>query len=306
MLLEHLSQNMLLEPPFIEMVANSASKRYKETSIKKKDGSDRIIHQPARELKAIQRVIHNDILSKLPVHTSVYAYRKGINLKNHALAHRKGNFITRLDFRNFFNSIDAADIRKYITNNYSHIDSKWSHNDTELLVKLVCFKGALTIGSPTSPALSNCICHQLDEKTSIFCCEHNISYTRYADDLYFSTIEQNLLFSISHQIIKILRAIDYPKNLWLNKKKTIHSSKKHLRKVTGLVLTPEGNISLGRDKKRMVRSLIFKWSTLSDDERLSLKGYLAFISSVEPDFINRLCRKYGSKKVYDIIKYEKT
>ena len=149
MLLEHLSKNMLLEPSFIEMVANSASKRYKKTSIKKRDGSDRIIYQPARELKAIQRVILNDILSKLPIHKSVYAYRRGISLKEHTLAHRNGNFTTRLDFRNFFNSIDAADIRKYINNNYSHIDSKWSTDDTELLVKLVCFKGALTVGSPT-------------------------------------------------------------------------------------------------------------------------------------------------------------
>ena len=67
MLLEYISENMLLEPQFIEMLAKSASKRYKKTFIKKKDGSDRIIHQPSRELKAIQRVIHNDILSKLPV-----------------------------------------------------------------------------------------------------------------------------------------------------------------------------------------------------------------------------------------------
>lgn len=306
MLLEHLSNNMLLEPTFIKIVANSASKRYKRTTIKKRNGTDRIIHQPARELKAIQRVIHSDILSELPIHPSVYSYRKGINLKKHALAHTKGNYITRLDFRNFFNSIDAADIKKYITRKYNYIDNNWTADDTELLVKLVCFKGALTIGSPTSPMLSNCVCHQLDEKISSFCCEHDISYTRYADDLYFSTNEQNLLFSISHHVIKILRAIDYPKNLWLNKKKTIHSSKKHLRKITGLVLTPEGNISLGRGNKRKVRSLIFQWSSLPDNERLSLKGYLAFVSSVEPDFINRLCKKYGSKKVYDIIKYEKT
>ena len=197
-------------------------------------------------------------------------------------------------------------VKKYMSLKSKHISKDWDSDDTKLFIKLVCLKGALTIGSPTSPMLSNCICHQLDEKLSNFCCEHNIVYTRYADDLYFSTTEQNLLFSISPHVIKILRTIDYPRNLWLNKKKTIHTSKKHLRKIIGIVLTPEGNISLGRSNKRKVRSLIFQWSSLPEEERLSLQGYLAFASSIEPDFINRLCKKYGSKKIYDIIKYEKT
>jgi RNA-directed DNA polymerase len=131
-------------------------------------------------------------------------------------------------------------------------------------------------------------------------------YTRYSDDLYLSTNVPDLLFEMPHKVIKIVRSIDYPRNLWLNKKKTVHTSKKRLRRITGVVLTPEGGISIGRQKKREIRSLIFSWSTLSDSERLSLKGYLAFISSVEPGFINRLCKKYGSQKIYDIVKYVQT
>lgn len=306
MLLEYLSSNMLLEPQFIEMIARSASKRYKEISINKKDGSKRIIHHPARELKAIQRFIHNDILTKLYVHPSVYSYRQGINLKDHLSVHKAVNFLARLDFKNFFNSIDSADVTNFIDKNSSFIDSNWTHDDTILLVKLVCYKGALTIGAPTSPSLSNSICHQLDEKIFNYCHEHSIFYSRYADDLYFSTNEPEILFSISKQIIKIIKSIEYPKNLWLNNKKTIHSSKKHLRKITGLVLTPEDNISIGRDKKRFLRSQIFQWETLSESDRISLKGYLAFASSIEPDLLNRLCIKYGSKKISDIINYSKT
>jgi len=112
MLLDYLSNTMLLDSSYIETVAVTASKRYKKTTIKKRDGSDRVIYQPARELKAIQRVINKDILCKLPVHSSVYSYRKGMNLKHHILAHKKENFITRLDFTNFFNSISEKDIKK--------------------------------------------------------------------------------------------------------------------------------------------------------------------------------------------------
>ena len=303
MLLDYLSKNMLLEPSFIEMVAKSSSSRYFQTTIKKQDGTDRKICQPSRELKSIQRVIHDDILSKLPIHSAVYAYRKGINLKKHVLAHQKSNFVTRLDFKNFFNSIDIQDISTFINSHSNHIDQNWTNADTKLLVKLVTYKGALTIGSVTSPIISNSICHQLDEQIHQLCCNLDVTYSRYADDLYFSTNTPNILFTIQSYVIRIVRNISYPHNLWLNKKKTIHTSKKRLRKITGLVLTTDGKVSIGREKKRVLRSNIYKWDSLGDTEKISLKGYLAFVSSVEPDLINRLCNKYGSKKIYDIIKF---
>lgn len=296
---------MLIDPEYIEIVANSATPRYFETKIKKKDGTDRKIYQPARELKAIQRVIHDGILNRLPIHPAAHAYRKGINLKHHVVIHQNNNFLARFDFRNFFPSIDKSDITKFVNSNSKTIHTDWCLKDTELLVKLVCYKGALVIGAATSPILSNCICYQLDKRIMQVSLEADVTYSRYADDMYFSTNEPNILFDFSSKLVNIIRELDYPKNLWLNKKKTIHTSKKRLRRITGLVLTPDGNVSIGRRKKRELRSKIFQWNSLSEKEKLSLKGMLAYISSVEPDLINRLCRKFGSKKVYDIIKYSK-
>lgn len=306
MLLEYLSKTLLLDPSYIETVSITASKRYKKATIKKSDGSDRIIYQPARELKSLQRVINKDILCKLPIHSSIYSYRKNVNLRHHILAHQKNNFITRLDFKDFFNSIDEEDLYKFITDSEKLLDNDWNDSDTKLLIKLVCFRGTLTIGAPTSPTLSNCICFQLDNKISQVCRELKVDYTRYADDIYFSTNEPNVLFSLPKQVIKIVRSIDYPRHLWLNKKKTIHTSKKRLRKITGLVLTPDDKVSLGRNKKRQIRSRIHNWDALTDEEKLSLKGYLAFASSVEPDFINRLYMKYGSEKINKIVKHKQS
>jgi RNA-directed DNA polymerase len=303
MLIEYLSKNMLLDPSYIKSVAVTASKRYKKATIKKKDGSDRLIFQPSRELKAMQRVINKDILCKLPMHASVYSYKIGTNLRDHILAHKNGNFITRLDFKNFFNSINKEDVIKFISDNKNFLGTDWNDTDTNLLVMLACFRGTLTIGASTSPTLSNCICYQLDNKLSVLCRELRVVYSRYADDLYFSTNEPNVLFGMPQQVIKIVRSIDYPRNLWLNTKKTIHTSKKRLRKVTGLVLTPDGKVSIGRNKKREIRSRIHNWDNLEEDARLSLKGYLAFVSSVEPNLINRLCMKFGSDKIYGIIRY---
>lgn len=294
---------MLIDPQYIKIVANSATPRYKSMVIKKRDGSDRQIYQPSRELKAIQRVLHDDLLSRLPIHPSAYAYREKINLKDHINAHRNSNFIARFDFKNFFPSIDKIDIEKFINDNCIKIDKEWTSEDTKLFVNLVCFKGALIIGAVTSPIISNSICYQLDKKISQICSESEVIYTRYADDIYFSTNEPNTLLDLTPKLIKVLRNIEYPRNLWLNKKKTIHTSKKRLRKITGLVLTPEGKVSIGRAKKRELRTQIYQWDTFSPKQKLSIKGTLAYISSIEPDLINRLCKKFGSKKVYNIIKY---
>jgi hypothetical protein len=87
--------------------------------------------------------------------------------------------------------------------------------------------------------------------------------------------------------------------LVLNAEKTVRVSKKRLRKVTGLVLTNEGQVSLGRDVKREIRAAVhyFLHGKLSREQALGLRGMLAYVNSVEPGFLNRLRVKYGSELI---------
>ena len=69
--------------------------------------------------------------------------------------------------------------------------------------------------------------------------------------------------------------------------------------MTGLVLTNDGLVSIGREKKREIRAAFhaFTHGTLKSDQVNSLAGMVAFIKAVEPEFLDRLARKYGATEL---------
>ena len=117
---------------------------------------------------------------------------------------------------------------------------------------------------------------------------------------------------LSAYLAKILTAIrqnlqerSSPK-LIINEKKTVFTSRKRRRVATGIVLTSDGHLSIGRDKKREIRTLIYLYSTnkLSPDKVSYLRGYLAFASSVEPEFIARVRQKFGENTIRQVMREE--
>ncbi|NRD88518.1 hypothetical protein C8024_02125 [Sphingopyxis sp. BSNA05] len=76
--------------------------------------------------------------------------------------------------------------------------------------------------------------------------------------------------------------------------------------VTGLILTPDGKISVGRDRKREIKALInqIRYNEASPLETYRAKGLLAFCHSVEPAFVESLIKKYGVSIVANIKTYE--
>jgi RNA-directed DNA polymerase len=75
----------------------------------------------------------------------------------------------------------------------------------------------------------------------------------------------------------------------------VRVSKKRSRRVTGLVLSNEGRVSLGRDQKRTIRAAVhhFLMGRLDKEQSSWLRGMLAFVNSVEPEYLDRLRAKYG-------------
>lgn len=295
-LIDKISAYLLLPRDFIEKMARSASHQYKEYKIRKRQGGFRKIYHPSKQLKTIQRFLLDFIIEKLPVSDSVFSYRKDINIAKHAKVHVKSNYLLRMDFENFFPSITSQDIQCYIENNTSHSD-QWDEGGINLFCNLVCKDNCLTIGAPTSPGLSNAICYELDVKLKRLADDSEVSYTRYADDLFFSTMIPNLLKDIEEEVKNTVRNLQCPSDLKINERKTRHSSKKGRRQVTGIVLGSDEEIYLGRDRKRKIRSMIHKIEELDKKDRRYLAGMLAFAKDIEPDFINDLVIKYDSDKI---------
>ncbi len=156
----------------------------------------------------------------------------------------------------------------------------------------------LSIGAPSSPLLSNILMHAFDSKLAVHCDKLNVAYTRYADDLALSSNDSSSLRDVERYIEGLCNSQRSPK-VSINRAKTVRVSKKYSRRVTGLVLANDGKISLGRDRKRQLRSLVyrFKLGELDPAACLTLQGMLAFANSVEPAFLAVLRRKYGDDTV---------
>jgi RNA-directed DNA polymerase len=283
---------MFLPKRLIEGIASKASHAYKEYTIPKRAGGHRTIHHPSKPLKAIQRWLLGNIIATWPVHDAAYAYRLGKNIRHHAHRHVASRYLLRMDILEFFPSITADDLRVFLDSDHAtHRD--WGESDRELFIQLVCRFEELAIGAPSSPGLSNAVCFDLDVRLTALAQEVGATYTRYADDLFFSTNEPNILRAVPGRVTTIFGDLACPSELELRNDKTRHSSKRGRRQVTGLVLSSDGTVSVGRSRKRFIRHQIHRLATLDQSEREQLAGLIAFAVSIEPDFMNALVMKYG-------------
>ena len=303
MLTELIARETGLDQAFIENLARTANYRYKIYIIPKRTVGERIIQHPSRQLKFLQRWFVNRIFRALPVHSAATAYMSGTSVRNNAALHVNNNYLLKLDFENFFPSIKKEDVERHLRINRHRIPFELDADDVQLISNTVTRKGAIVIGAPSSPIISNQIMYEFDVAVHQYCAERGVSYSRYADDMYFSTRVPNTLSEIHNKVIRVISDLAYPR-LSLNREKTSHSSKKRKRLVTGLSLTSDGKVSLGRKKKRMVRSLIHKHKNdeLEPEQRNYLAGYLSYAKSVEPIFIERLVAKFGANAVASAMK----
>jgi len=294
MVLERIAPETGLSGDYVSLIARTATHRYKTYQIRKATGGFRTIDHPARELKLLQLWLVNNMFDRLSVHPAAYAYRKGRNILAHAMLHAAQNYLLKVDFRDFFPSITALDVSRVLEASVSLFSSPLNANDYGLVRLLVCKSGRLTIGAPSSPVLSNAVMFEFDTHWAERCGAEGIVYSRYADDLYFSTNRPNVLSTILTELQADLASRESPR-LTINNVKTAFTSRKRRRLVTGLVLTSDRHVSIGRAAKRRVRSLIFQHGRggLKSEEAASLRGLISYVRSVDLPFIAALQRKFG-------------
>ncbi len=309
MIIEKMARDLGLTPRFVENIARGASHEYKVYGIPKRSGGMRTIYHPSKRLKALQRWFLTNVVEKLPTHASATAYREGSSIWKNAKRHAASRYLLRMDLADFFPSITEQDIRRYISDNPS-LFPRWSGGDITMFCQVVCRYqvlpigaltslpvSALTIGAPTSPSLSNAICYDLDVRLDALCTKRGVVYTRYADDLFFSCEQQNILRQLETEVTEIVSTLGLPANLRVNQSKTRHSSRRQTRRVTGIVLTSDGHVSIGRGLKRKIRALIHRFDSLDGAARASLAGMIAYATGFDPHFKNALISKYGLNRV---------
>ncbi|SIQ08354.1 Retron-type reverse transcriptase [Rhizobium sp. RU33A] len=288
----------------LRAIISNAPDRYKVYHIDKRRGGRREIAQPARELKVLQRALHDIFLAKLPVHPAAMAYRPGIGLRQNALAHSHNGPILKFDFQDFFPSLRAEDWEAYCRRHNVFINEE----DVNLSSKIIFRRKSrhssvfrLAIGAPSSPAVSNILMFDFDKTVQSYCESQSVIYTRYADDLTFSAQRTGYLTGVPKALERIIKDQKSPR-LKINSEKTVLATKKYKRMVTGLILTNDGDVSLGQLRKRSIRAGVHRWTLggLSPADTCRLAGHLSFAEDIEPAFVARLARRYGAQAIADI------
>jgi hypothetical protein len=291
-------------------MAQRAPHTYRHYKIPKKSGRGmRTIHHPSKETKSLQYALMHLLEDALQPHGCATAYIKRASpLRRNAEIHATRAYLLRVDFKDFFPSIQPADVFAVLEDERNQARFTLSMADKDFLTSVLFAKNSkgllgLPIGAPSSPLVSNGVMRTLDSSIESYAKSRDFLYTRYADDLVFSTDQKGLSRPFLEGLREVISRAEHPR-LEVNEEKTLFMSRNCRRAVTGLIIGPDGSLSIGRKRKRYIRKLLqdFRRHKLSEKECHHLQGHLAFILDAEPSFFDRLCLKYGAENVVGALK----
>ena len=264
---------------------------YHEFTIPKASGGYRTICAPCDELKDIQRrllKIFTKDLKCLP-HNAVHGFTKRRNCKTALMCHQKNesNWFCKLDIKNFFPSCTSITLAKTLLNIYPF-------NVLGLLyiqeIIRMCTRSGdlpsnpLTQGAPTSPYLANLMLLEVDYNIYSYCKQHDLIYTRYADDMLISSRKTIDIVAVQNKVREELSAVGCA----LNGIKTRYGQCAGRNWNLGLMYNAEHDITVGhKHKKNMthaVHNFLTKPEVQTKEEQYRLLGELGYCYYIEPDY----------------------
>lgn len=294
---------------------------YKEFFIKKKSGGDRQILSPDYKLKLVQRRLSHVLSLIYMGRASVHGFRQGKSIITNAERHTRHKALLNIDLNDFFPTIHFGRIRGILQT----FPYNLSKDGATLVAGFCCYKGKLPQGAPTSPIISNMICSRLDHELQQFAYGEHCIYSRYVDDITFSTTNRN---GFSQNIIggghsewvagPKLTEIVTKNGFKINQKKTRIRFYTERQEVTGLIVNEFPNIK--REFVKEVRMMLHLWRKLGINEiskqyknkhcanfYKSLKGKIDFIKLVKTKGDNTykvLAEKFNKlaeKTIFEIV-----
>jgi len=271
---------------FILYKKGSASK-YESFEIPKRYGGTRQICAPLPELKLLQRRL-SDLLQNCLQEINEANGQKNQQLSHgfmrkrtiitNAKKHRNRKYVFNVDLSDFFGSINFGRVRGFFMK-----DKNFSlhANVATVLAQIACFENALPQGSPCSPVVSNLIGHILDIHLVRLASQNGCTYSRYADDLTFSTNKLEFPACIAKRTdnednrwvpgIELVRLVE-SQGFLVNPLKTRMQYRDSRQEVTGLVVNRKVNIR--SEYRHTVRAMV---------HRLLTKGYFEFVHTVNDE-----------------------
>lgn len=272
---------------------------YKRFYLPKKSGGRRLISAPMPQLKAAQYWVLENILYKVPNSNAAHGFVPGRSIVTNATHHVGQDVVINIDLKDFFPTIAYKRVKGlFIKLGYSEqLATVLGLLCTEPEADQVALDGKeyfvattprhLPQGAPSSPAITNLICYKLDKRFTGLAARFGYTYTRYADDMTFSTKGEpaDKIGQLLWAIKKVVKEEGF--NLHPDKLKVMRKGDK--REVTGIVVNEK--LSLDRETLRKFRALLhqIERSGLQDKKWgngniiSSMEGFANYVAMVKPE-----------------------
>lgn len=242
------------------------SSKYTRFDIPKSTGGVRTINAPVDRLKTLQRRLANllyasrdEIEAKTTLRSLSHGFRRHHSIVTNARRHKRRRYVLNVDLQDFFPTFNFGRVRGFfIKNKAFHLDESVA----TLIAQIACHENALPQGSPCSPIISDLIAHILDVRLAQLSKRYQITYSRYADDLTFSTNNKEFPANIASQshagsfewilgqeLIDVINGAGFA----INAAKTRMQYRMSRQVVTGLTVNAKVNIRSGY--YRMARAM---------------------------------------------------
>lgn len=237
-----------------------SEKKYKTFAVPKKSGGTRLISAPASPIKIIQRKLKQILDAVYNPKPATHGFVTGRSIVSNARLHKKRRYVLNIDLENYFPSIHFGRVRGMFMGNPYHLTDEVA----TVLAQICCDKGVLPQGAPTSPIISNMICARLDAKLQQLAKEHQCTYSRYADDITFSTNRSKFPIALARlsdigqvEIGDELSSIIRDNGFQVNLKKTRLQVRQQRQEVTGLTVNRYPNVQ--RRHIKQIRGILHAW-----------------------------------------------
>lgn len=286
--------------------------KYTTFDIAKKSRGKRQICAPIKTVKSLQRKLAHRLEQCITLieasterkNSSSHGFRRGKSILTNASTHRNRRYVFNVDLEDFFPSITGKRIRGLLIK-----DKKFGfhENVATTIAHIACHKGKLPQGSPCSPVISNMVAAILDFHLTRLARDNGCVYTRYADDITFSTNKKEFPPAIAvrselnghdWRVGRKLQGLIKKSGFSVNSSKTRMQYKTSRQQVTGLVVNKKVNVTT--EYRRLVRAYVFSLInhnsftikkvnrtnlgdeiTSIDGTREQLHGMLSFVHSVD-------------------------
>ena len=224
------------------LYGGSRASYYKKFDINKASGSSRVLHAVTGRLKELQRTALDKFQSIITYKPSSYShgFTPKKSIITNAACHRRSKLIIKIDLQDFFPSIHFGRVQGM----FMAAPFKFGKEAATTMAHLSCLDDesrSLPQGGVLSPYISNMLCRRMDKRLAKLARKNRCRFTRYADDMTFSTNDTSKL-TIDEFMREIYEIIESERFV-VNEKKTKILTRKDRQIVTGIVVNDGMNVN---------------------------------------------------------------